>query len=1564
MLKLVRRILVVTCVFILLVVGLASAQTPFKHQGLDLLHPPSSAIPTEQVDPASGTLTVVGTDLVLPGNAGFDLVIQRVYNSSVYPNYASGGDTTIEEDSWAGAGWKLHFGRIIHSDSLSGGVMQVEMGDGGRHALYHALGNPNVWTTTDFWLYNPATHVLQLPNGRVYTFDREVTHPAPLGTTRYVTEISDPFNNRITFSYFNAPGPIDGVQQIRQHLSGAQVREINFTYDATLKGLASMTYLTHTWTYDQVALGANGLSSLTSVHPPAGPATVYEYVGGELTAIVAPFGGRLAYVYNDATRVAGSMSTTTRVVTSRTASGRDVPTGTWTFAYGTGTNADTTTVSSPCAGVTKYRFNGVGTSGTFTGWSAGTLAELSVEENSVVLERRTFTWIQSELISNDVVAGEGGVWNDTAVYRPLLASQTTTQGSRSWTTNLAYHTGQGSINDYGNAYSIEELGETIYQWRQTTRTFQYGFTPYILGRVASETTTQNSAYQQNDGTTSSSWTYNLTTGALASQNIRGLTTAFESHADGNVAAVIDGRGNRTAFSYSWGQVVSVDSPELDTTFTIAPEGLVSSTTTGALTTTYGYDAGFRLGSVQQSGMNPTTYTPDDLHGSWVRVDRGSSQVTHLVDAFGRETSTYNSQGLRVGLLRDTCGRVYSTSDPYTTTPVTQGTTTVFDALGRTKQMTDPAGQVTTFTYNGPDVVRTDANAHATAFEYIAFGDPGNALLVKVIDAANGTTHYRYDVTGALTKVTGPLTGVERTWVVDSRGLVTSDTQPESGTTSYTYDAVGNVSSITDANGSTTTLTYDGNNRLRTRNAPGTIDDLTITYDSSGRLGTLAAENANTTFTYDVPNRTVTRTDQVAPGTFASIYTSDASGNLASLRYPSGRVVTYHYDAENRLTSLDHTPPGSATSSVFATAFAYGEDGRLASYMTGVVTHRFSYEANRPKRIWTTGGIDALDLFYSYDNVGNVQSIADPRANATQTFVPDPLNRLSNATGPWGTLTWTYDAAGNRLTETAAAGSTTYTYDGPTQRLGSTAGASVEAFTYDAVGRLTSDRVISQYAYSPSGKLTGATGTGMSASYTYDASGERLAKTVNGQTTYSFRSVGGQTLSEYQASCASPVWTRDVVYAGGRLLGAVKANLAQPSVAMVVSSATTSEGTQVATVTVRLTTTAPLTCPVSAHYQTSAGSALAGSDFSDSTGTITFAVGAVNGATQTIAVPVTVDAVHEDPETFSIGLSSANGGVVGAPATTTVTILDVQTRGDFDGDRRTDLVVWRPSGDGTWYWLISGSGYEYAQSHALAFGSGSTGDVPLIADLDGDRLNDLLVWRPGNGTWYWLGSASGYAYGDGRVFGGQGDIPLVGDIDGDGKSDLVIWRPDGVGTFYWLTSSNSHMTGGQRALGTTGDVPVLGDYDGDGKADLMVWRPSSGTWYWLTSSTGYTGGDSRVFGDPSLGDRPLVGDFDGDGKSDLAVWRASNGYWRWVKSSSGYDTSAPAERQFGNAAEGDTPVIADIDGDGRTDLVVWRASTGTYYWVTSSTAYDYLRAGGKQWGSQIYGDIPLPGGGGL
>ena len=121
--------------------GAAQAQTVFNHRGFDERHGNYSALPFESVDPASGGLTVVQTDLVLPGNAGLDLAITRVYNSKFRPNYES-GDLTLEERSWVGIGWKLHFGRVINPTSTQSGATQIEMPDGSRHALYTTTAHP------------------------------------------------------------------------------------------------------------------------------------------------------------------------------------------------------------------------------------------------------------------------------------------------------------------------------------------------------------------------------------------------------------------------------------------------------------------------------------------------------------------------------------------------------------------------------------------------------------------------------------------------------------------------------------------------------------------------------------------------------------------------------------------------------------------------------------------------------------------------------------------------------------------------------------------------------------------------------------------------------------------------------------------------------------------------------------------------------------------------------------------------------------------------------------------------------------------------------------------------------------------------------------------------------------------------------------------------------------------------------------------------------------------------------------------------------------------------------
>lgn len=106
-------------------------------------------------------------------------------------------------------------------------------------------------------------------------------------------------------------------------------------------------------------------------------------------------------------------------------------------------------------------------------------------------------------------------------------------------------------------------------------------------------------------------------------------------------------------------------------------------------------------------------------------------------------------------------------------------------------------------------------------------------------------------------------------------------------------------------------------------------------------------------------------------------------------------------------------------------------------------------------------------------------------------------------------------------------------------------------------------------------------------------------------------------------------------------------------------------------------------------------------------------------------------------------------------------------------------------------------------------------------------------------------------------------------------------------------------------------------------------------------------DDFVYGEPRATTYHTA-DFDGDGTSDLSVFRPSTG--QWFALNSGSNTVSAVS--FG--LNGDIPVDGDFDGDSRTDITVFRPSTGTWFRLNSSDgSFSALQFGAN-------GDKPVPG----
>lgn len=314
----------------------------------------------------------------------------------------------------------------------------------------------------------------------------------------------------------------------------------------------------------------------------------------------------------------------------------------------------------------------------------------------------------------------------------------------------------------------------------------------------------------------------------------------------------------------------------------------------------------------------------------------------------------------------------------------------------------------------------------------------------------------------------------------------------------------------------------------------------------------------------------------------------------------------------------------------------------------------------------------------------------------------------------------------------------------------------------------------------------------------------------------------------------------------------------------------------------------------------------------------------NGSTQTLQLDTSRNissfGQDEDGELYVVGLGGTVDRIVGA-----------KTSADFDGDRRTDISVFRPS-DRNWYTLTSGTGSFRATPFGLAT------DTIVPEDYDGDNTTDIAVFRASAGDWYRINSSNNtfVAF----HWGSNGDVPVAADYDGDNLADHAVFRP-ATGAWYILNSSNSQFVA--ASFGMNGDIPTVGDYDGDAKSDVAVFRPSDGTWYRLNSSNG----GLVAFPWGTNGDTPVPGDYDGDAKTDTAVFRPSSGDWYVWKS----QTNSFFAQHWGST--GDVPTAGDYDGDAKSDIAVFRPSNGGWY-ISRSTDGGFQAAA-----FGMNGDLPVP-----
>ncbi len=496
----------------------------------------------------------------------------------------------------------------------------------------------------------------------------------------------------------------------------------------------------------------------------------------------------------------------------------------------------------------------------------------------------------------------------------------------------------------------------------------------------------------------------------------------------------------------------------------------------------------------------------DAQGNRVTsTDANGNTTTYTYDSMGNVLSRSIQVGgatLTWSWTYNSFGQVLTATDPLLKT-----TTNVYDAKGNLLSTTTPSpdgvapGSTTSFAYDlkGQLTRVTDPRGNATTFAYTTAG-----LLASVTDALNSVTTFEYDARGNRTAVVDALNN-RTAFAYDARNRLTLITYPDLSTTSFAYDSRGRRTSVTDANSKATQYFYDDADRLiRVKDAA--LKETLYGYDTESNLTSITdAMTAGrvTSFDYYDDNRL----KQVNfPSTLTEAYTYDAVGNLLTKRDRKNQTISYTYDALNRLTRKEYPDTTGVD-------YTYDALSRLTQAVDATGTYKFFYDnlghltEARANYTFPPDGTVFI-VSYTYDAASNRVSMTDA-AGGLNTYVSDQLNRLTGLTNFRAeSFGFGYDALSRRiqLTRPNKDIPSTYQYDSLSRLLSVLHGRvsfftppfDGATYTVDPVANRTSKLnhltdVTENYTYDAIYQLTQVTQGGPATeSYTYDPVGNRLS----------------------------------------------------------------------------------------------------------------------------------------------------------------------------------------------------------------------------------------------------------------------------------------------------------------------------------------------------------------------------------------------------------------------------------------------------------------------------------------